>query len=223
MARLVYIAGSSGSGKSTSLMTLNPETSFILNADNHELPFAYKDRYNEKNENYIEGSSISIVKTAIKQVNENKKMKVLVIDTFSRVMTDYIMSKPFRAATDGRKAWGKFAQDMYDLLDIVNNGLRPDLTVYFLAHTEQFFSESGILKERIAVHGQQLSKFSPESFSTVVLYTTIEVIPGQKPSFYFKTVTSGVDTCKSPIGMFEEDLVPNDLKLITETLNKYYN
>lgn len=222
MARLVFIAGKSGSGKSTSLMTLDPQSTYILNADAHELPFKYQTNYNEKIGNYSQGSSIAGVKAALKAVHENKKFKILVVDTFTRIMTDYVMSKSFRAAPDGRKAWGKFAQDMYDLLDTINNGLRKDLIVYLLAHVDTYTSDSGIEMEKVSVLGQQLSKFIPESFSTVVLYTHVDVIPGQPPKFYFRTATSGVDTGKTPIGMFEKELIPNDLKVVTDTINSYY-
>jgi deoxyadenosine/deoxycytidine kinase len=223
MARLIFIGGRTGTGKSTSLMTLDPSTTFILNADAHELPFRYSDKYNEKTGNYSEDSSISGIKKALTYVNDNKHITTMVIDTWSRVMTDYIMDRVFRTAVDGRKAWGKFSQDMYDLLDTINNVLRRDLIVFLNCHTDTYFSESGILLERIAVHGQQLSKFVPESFSTVVLYTQVESIPGQRPKYFFRTETSGYDTCKSPIGMFKEPLIPNDLNLVIKTINEYYN
>lgn len=223
MARLTYIAGKSGTGKSTSLMTLNPETTYILNADSHELPFAYTKKYNTTLGNYAEGSDLPTIKSTFKIVNSEKKFKILVIDTWSRVMTDYIMSKPFRAAPDGRKAWGKFAQDMYDLLNVINNGLREDLHVYLLCHVETHTSDtSGIEMERVSVHGKQLAAFVPESFSTVVLYSHVEVIPGQKPTYHFRTTTNGKDTCKSPIGMFTEETIPNDLQLVTNTIDNYY-
>lgn len=223
MARLVFIAGQSGSGKSTSLHTLDPKSSFIINADAHELPFNYKSKYSTELGNYLQGSGTDVIRAGFKAVQTDKKFKVLVLDTWSRVMTDYIMSKSFRTATDGRKAWGKFAQDMYDILDTINTSLRDDLTVYLLCHTDKYFTDSGLELVRIGTHGQQITKMVPESFSTVVLYTHVDVLPGQRPAYHFKTVTSGTDTCKTPIGMFEEELIPNDLNLVTNVINKYYN
>lgn len=222
MARLIFIAGKSGSGKSTSLMGLDPKTTFILNSDAHELPFKYSGIYSQELGNYEEGSSIPIIKSVLARVHDNKHIKVLIIDTWTRVMTDYIMSKPFRSAIDGRKAWGKFSQDMYDLLDVINNSLRKDLIVYLLCHVETHENEAGITMERIVTHGQQLSKFIPESFSTIVLYTHIETLPGQRPKYYFRTTTSGLDTCKTPMGMFNDELIPNDLALVTDVINDYY-
>lgn len=222
MARLVFIGGASGSGKSSSLMDFEPESTFIINADAHELPFRYVEKYSEKLGNYTEDSSIASIKNSFKIVNEEKRFERLVIDTWSRVMTDYIMARPFRAAIDGRKAWGKFAQDMYDLLDAINNVLRKDLVVYLLCHTEKYINDTGVLVERISTHGQQLNRFVPESFSTVVLYTQVEALPGQKPKYYFRTETSGFDTCKTPMGMFEEALIPNNLPLAEKIIKEYY-
>lgn len=223
MARLTYIGGRSGTGKSTSFRTLNPSTTFILNADSHELPFAYQKDYNDKAGNYAEGSSLAKIGEVFTLINNDTRFKVAIIDTWSRVMTDYIMSRKFRTAVDGRKAWGKFAQDMYDLLDTINNGLRKDLNVYLISHIDSVESEHGLRYESINVPGQQLAKMVPESFATVVLYTHVETLPGQRPTYHFRTNTEGLDTCKSPIGMFEEMLIPNDLNLVNDTINNFYN
>jgi len=41
-------------------------------------------------------------------------------------------------------------------------------------------------------------------------------------SYYFSTQTDGSSTAKSPKGMFEEKLIPNDLSLVAESINSYY-
>ena len=39
---------------------------------------------------------------------------------------------------------------------------------------------------------------------------------------YFKTQSNGSDVCKSPMGMFEELEIDNDLKMVDDTIRKYY-
>jgi hypothetical protein len=37
------------------------------------------------------------------------------------------------------------------------------------------------------------------------------------------TQTDGESTCKSPVGMFADKYIPNDLGYVKETIYKYYN
>ena len=68
---------------------------------------------------------------------------------------------------------------------------------------------------------KQLEKFSPESFSSVVLYSEIDIQPGEN-RHVFRTKSSGNDTCKTPIDMFEEEHIDNDLVLVNKTIEEYY-
>jgi hypothetical protein len=47
------------------------------------------------------------------------------------------------------------------------------------------------------------------------------------PTYGFYTHKLRIDgieiPAKTPAGMFEEDFIPNDLGLVVETMNKYYN
>jgi hypothetical protein len=58
---------------------------------------------------------------------------------------------------------------------------------------------------------------SPESLATIVLGTKVD-----NGKYAFTTHNSGADTCKSPIGMFAEDEIDNDLKLVDSTIREYY-
>jgi hypothetical protein len=39
----------------------------------------------------------------------------------------------------------------------------------------------------------------------------------------FATQTDGETTCKSPMGMFDEEMIPNDLQYVKECIQKYEN
>ena len=70
---------------------------------------------------------------------------------------------------------------------------------------------------------KQLEKFAPESFSSIVIYAEkITGVPGQPTEFKFRTRTNGDDTCKTPMDMFEEELIDNDLMLIDKAIREYY-
>ena len=131
------------------------------------------------------------------------------------------MSPAFRSS-NGFAKWGELSGSQYDLLNTINEKVRDDLNVYLFAHPETIQDENGFLRERIAVQGKQLEKFAPESFSSVVLYAEIKASPGKPNEHIFRTRNSGADTCKTPMGMFEDAEISNDLVLVNEAVNAYF-
>lgn len=223
MSRLTFIVGSSGQGKSTSARTLNPETTIYINTDKKDLPFkGWQSLYSETKKNYRAITTHAELLDTLEYANKNPKIKTVVLDTWNREMIDFTFSKDFRATPDGRKAWLNFGLSQYELLHSIPTKYREDLNFYFLCHMETAKNDYGILYERIAAPGNMITDLKPESFASVVLYTQVEPIPGQKPKYWFRTVSNGVDSCKTPDGMFEEILIPNDLELVDKTLREYY-
>jgi hypothetical protein len=223
MAQLIYLVGKSGMGKSTSLRNLNPDETVIINTDQKALPFKdFSSKYSEEKRNYRKTSDINIVISTLQKVNTLPNVKTVVIDTWSRIMTDTVMSQSFRAEK-GFDKWSKMAAAQYDLINTVNDVMRDDIIVYLIAHPETHYDDSGFSSERIGVQGKMLERFVPESFSTIVLYSEIVKTPGQPNRHVFRTVSSGNDTCKTPLEMFEEDLIDNDLVDVNNTIREYYS
>lgn len=222
MGVLAFIAAKSGSGKSTSLRNLDEKETVIINTDQKALPFRrFEERYNEEKGNYLQSSDTEKVLTKLKEANKNPKVKTIVIDTWSRMMTDAVMSKTFRAAK-GFDKYMKMAGSQYDLLNIINEKVRKDIIVYLLAHPEKHQDEDGFTTFRIGVQGKMLERFVPESFSSIVLYGDVIKAPGKPNEHVFRTISGGNDTCKTPMEMFEEETIPNDLVLVNERIRDYY-
>jgi len=222
MGQLVFVVGKSGMGKSTSLRNLNSEETVIINTDQKPLPFKkFKEKYNEEKGNYTKTSNVDEVINKLKECHKNKTVKTVIVDTWSRIMTDTVMSPEFRAQK-GFEKWTKMSGSQYDLINIINERLRDDVIVYLFAHPETHYDESGYATERIGVQGKQLERFVPESFSSIVLYAEIKKIPGQPNQHLFRTVSSGADTCKTPIEMFEEQEIDNDLVFVNNAIREYY-
>lgn len=221
MATLVFIVGRSGMGKSTSLRNLNPDETVIINTDQKALPFKkFQEKYNEKKGNYLKSSNPSEVLEKLKEAHKNPKIKTAVIDTWSRIMTDFVMNKGFRN-NSGFEKWAKLSGSQYDLINTINEKMRDDLVVYLFAHPETIYDEDGFANERIAVQGKQLEKMAPESFSTIVLYAEVQTDPSGNKHL-FRTKSSGNDTCKTPIDMFKEEFIDNDLVLVNQAIKEYY-
>ena len=223
MAQLVFLVGKSGMGKSTSLRNLNHDETVIINTDQKALPFKnFSARYSEEKRNYRKTSDINIVISTLQKVNTLPHVKTVIVDTWSRIMTDTVMSQSFRAEK-GFDKWSKMAAAQYDLINTINDVMRDDIIVYLLAHPETHYDDAGFSSERIGVQGKMLERFVPESFSTIVLYAEIVKTPGQPNRHVFRTVSSGNDTCKTPLEMFEETLIDNDLVNVNNTIREYYS
>ena len=223
MAQLVFLVGKSGMGKSTSLRNLNHDETVIINTDQKALPFKnFSARYSEEKRNYRKTSDIGIVISTLQKVNTLPHVKTVIVDTWSRIMTDTVMSQSFRAEK-GFDKWSKMAAAQYDLINTINDVMRDDIIVYLLAHPETHYDDAGFSSERIGVQGKMLERFVPESFSTIVLYAEIVKTPGQPNRHVFRTVSSGNDTCKTPLEMFEESFIDNDLVEVNNTIREYYS
>jgi len=223
MGHLIFLVGKSGMGKSTSLRNLNPDETVIINTDQKALPFKqFNLKYNEEKRNYRKTSDVNIVIATLKKVNELSNVKTIIIDTWSRIMTDAIMNPGFRSEK-GFDKWGKFAASQYDLINFINDSMREDIIVYLFAHPETHFGEEGFASERIGVQGKMLERFVPESFSTIVLYAEIIKTPGAPNRHVFRTISSGSDTCKTPLEMFEEEYIDNDLVIVNNAVKEYYS
>lgn len=223
MGQLVFVVGKSGMGKSTSLRNLNPEETVIINTDQKALPFKqFSQKYSEEKRNYRKTSDVNVVLATLKKVNDLPHVKTVIVDTWSRIMTDAIMNPGFRAEK-GFDKWTKMAAAQYDLINMINDSMRDDIIVYLFAHPETHYDEAGFGSERIGVQGKMLERFVPESFSTIVLYAEIIKSPGQPNKHVFRTISSGVDTCKTPLEMFEESTIDNDLVLVNQSIREYYS
>jgi hypothetical protein len=221
MAYFVPIVSRSGTGKSTSGRNLNPETTYWANCDNKPLPFPKaREKYNEEKGNYITGSNPAEIINFLKAAHKKTEIKEVIIDTMSHIMVNYVMNAGFRADS-GFKKWANLSGSIFDIMDIINTKMRDDIIVYCMFHPTEGTNDEGFTMRKIATQGQQLDKMSIESFASVVLFSKVDKIPGQKAKYMFETQTDGVSTAKSPMGMFEEETIENDLVLVSKKIREY--
>jgi energy-coupling factor transporter ATP-binding protein EcfA2 len=221
MGQLIFIVGKSGSGKSTSLRNLDENSTIIINTDQKALPFRnFKEKYNEEKGNYLKTSDVSVVVSKLKEAHKNPLVKTIIIDTISRLGTDFIMSPAFRAER-GFDKWNKLSGAIYDLINIINDRLRDDIIVYLMGHPDTMQDDVGMSSQRLSMPGKQLDKFMLESFSSIVLYTDVAKNPGKGNEYFFSTQCNN-NTAKTPIGLFEEELIPNDLVEVNKAIQEYY-
>ncbi len=222
MANLVIICGKSGSGKSTSGSNLDPKTTLWLNCDQKSLPIkGWKKNYSKENKNYATASSLVDIVNTLKVIPEKAKhIKTIVIDTINRVMTDKVMGERH---IKGFEKWASLSGGIYDIFTVINQVIPDDVDVFVLAHSDEGYTDMGAQYRKVMTAGKQLDKIVLESMSSVVLFTHIESDGKGKNEYFFQTQTDGVSTAKSPAGMFEDYQIPNDLQMVKDTMDKYYN
>lgn len=203
MAIAIMILGESGTGKSSSIRTLDPSTTAIINVDNKPLPFRTKF---DKSFSTDSAEDICIcLDNAVKA-----KCTDIIIDDSQAIMSNEYMR---RAKDVGYGKFTEIGQHFFTVLDKVRS-LPNNVKVYFLHHIE--VDQWGNTKAKTI--GKMLdSVVTVESKFTIVLQTVVE--NGQ---YYFMTHNNGSNTVKSPFDMFEQDRIPNDLKLVSDTVDQYY-
>ncbi len=206
MAQKILIMGESGTGKSTSLRNLDPEITAVVNPVGKPLPFKPSNGKFTMLNNETKSSNI----TAWMKGQAKAGKKILIVDDFQ-----YLLSIPYmnRIHEGGWDKWNDFGDDYFKLIDVCAD-LPADVRVYYLSHCETL--ENGITT--IKLIGKLLrEKITIEGLFTIVLRTSVI---DQK--YFFLTQNSGKDTVKSPMGMFSEYAVENDLAYIDDKVCNYY-
>ena len=199
MAVLVMIYGQSGTGKSTSLRNFTNDEVAVINVSGKPLPFRSK-LTTYDTDNYAKISS------ALGKIER----KSIVIDDATYLMVNEFMRT---AKVAGYQKYTDMAVNFNSLVAQASQ-LANDKIVYFLGHSD--LKEDGT--EHFTTNGRMLDNYVKKKKKfTIVLKTVV-----QDGKYYFSTHNSGQDTVKSPLGMFEDNYVDNDLKAVDEIIREYY-
>ena len=90
-----------------------------------------------------------------------------------------------------------------------------------MGHTMLQTQPDGTEKTVFSVIGKKLTKTSPEGFYPIVLMTRVEYGDDGDNKYWFQTKANH-SSAKTPLGMFDKFEIPNSLKLVDDTIRKYY-
>lgn len=217
MSNTILIIGQSGSGKSTAIRTLNPKSTFIINVLDKQLPFKrYKKNYihihgwDDKSGNYFASDDWQRIIKCIRMVNnERHDIDVIILDDFQYVLGNEFMR---RAAEKGYDRFTDIAQHAWLIIRELTS-TRASLCSFVLSHSD--VDQNGQYKCKTI--GKMLDdKITLEGMFTIILHSL-----ATDGDFKFLTQNDGTHIAKSPLGMFSERLVDNDLFMVIEKMKLY--
>lgn len=230
MANAIAVVAETGFGKSTAygqipelgIRGLAPEETILFNVKDKPLAYRgwrrlYKPPISQGG-NYLATTDPAIMMQVMSHVNDSRpEIKNLVLDDFQYVMAEEFM---FNALKTGYDKYNKLAKNAYDL---INTGIKMRSDLNFIVLTHMDTDKEGTPKMKTI--GKMLEeKVTLSGLFTVVLYGKESYDEKTKVvSKQFVTNYDGFYPAKSPVGMFTEKYIPNDLGFVVEQVNQYYN
>ena len=208
MALPVLIMGKSGSGKTASLRNMT-QTTLVINVNKKSLPFSKNDHIKIRNtDDYL-----TIREILSKAYDAG--IKTVVIDDAGYLMTNKFMrGHREKKGASQYDLYNEIADSFYSLIRFITDNLQPDMIVYIVMHEDK--NDMGESKPKTI--GRLLDeKVCIEGMFTIVLHSM-----KHNGKYVFATNTDGTDVTKTPIGMFDEEYVDNDLQMIDNRIREYY-
>ena len=198
----VLILGESGSGKSTSLRNFKKDELAIYNVAGKPLPFRGGTQLNRAD---------NVSYNIIMQNMSKKKFRCYVIDDSQYLLAFELFG---RIAEKTYDKFTEMAVHFYDLIQFVIRQMPPDCIVYFLHHTDDIDGK---------VKAKTVGKMLNEKLTVEGLFSIVLMAKNLDGRYIFRTHSDGRDTVKTPMGMFEQDEIDNDLKAVDAAIREYYS
>ncbi|MBP5432318.1 hypothetical protein [Ruminococcus sp.] len=195
----VLLLGESGSGKSASLRNFSPDEAGILNVAGKPLPF--RKQMKVINEAGYPEIFNTLSRHTLKRYVIDDSQYLLCFERFNR------------ARETGYQKFTDMAVNFYTMIQTIIKKTPADCIVYILHHTET--TADGRLKAKTI--GKMLDeKLTIEGLFSIVLLAEVD-----ESGYHFRT--NGEPPIKSPMEMFSETVIDNDLKAVDDTIRAYYN
>lgn len=223
MAKTILICGKTGTGKTSAIRTLEPKETVILRVINRTLPFKFAGKYGKEQKNLFSTPTYDDVLKGLSWANKQPDVKNIVITDAT-----YIIRQEYfkRANQAGYQKYTEFAMHMQQILKAIQE-LRDDIKVFMEYHVESVMTDSGAVEYKPSTVGKLLD-------SQYNILENVDIVLFASPVYEDKNITYGFITnrtidrtgaeipAKSPMGMFEEEFIPNDLHLVSQKIDEYY-
>lgn len=223
MATLILLEGKSGSGKSSSWENMDESQSYVVSPNSKPMPFeGGRTRYSKEKKNISYGVDLMTIAPLLKAINEKAEhVKYIFLEDFTHHFNKRVMDRSFIAKKVGGEAfakWNELASDIMNNIITTAENMREDIFIVVAAHTQ--IEENGT--EVLKTPGKLLNQsIDIPSYFTYIFHTNVSMKDGNNREYRFLTNSNGVHEAKSPKGCFKDLYIPNDMKLVIDTINKY--
>lgn len=206
MAVPVLIIGKSGSGKSTAMRTCVDKDFGCIRVLKKPFPFKGKIKG-------LVSDDYDTVKKALAQY----QCKSIVIDDAGYLITNYFMKNHGKPKKGGSSfdMYNELGDDFWSLIDYVVMKLPEDKIVYFIMHED--IDDFGNIKPKT------IGKLLDQKVCLEGMFTIVLRCVSNSTEHKFITQSDGFATAKSPIGMFDNTEIDNDLLMVDNTIREYYD
>lgn len=214
MSIATVVMGVSGHGKTASIRNVNPDDAILIQAIKKPLPFralGWKPWDNESKTGSIACTdNARNICAAIQRAEQNGK-SIVIVDDYQYVLANEFMRRSHEKSFDkfndiGRNAW--------DVMTAATSG--PDhIRVYILTHVQT---------DEYGMHGKMktVGKLLDEKIVLEGMVTTVLRSVKSDEGYFFRTQSDGTDTVKSPMGLFESEMIDNDIAAVDSAICEYY-
>jgi hypothetical protein len=217
MSISALILGESGTGKTTSLRNLPAASTLLIQPVRKPLPFRSGDwRLFDKADAQKNGSAragnvfVTDRSDEIIRLMRGTSRDVIVLDDFQYCLANEYMR---RSEEKGFEKFADIGRHAWDILTAANE-LSAQKRVYIMGHTQT--DDFGRVK--VKTIGKMLDeKIVIEGMFSIVLRTAVS-----NGAYLFSTRNNGSDTVKTPIGLFADDMIDNDLAEVDAAIVDYY-
>ena len=209
---LIGIVGSSGSGKSTSLRNLPHDRTIIIDLERKGLPFR-----EAKNFQIITANTLPDIEKAISTATQNAD--IVVIESFTKYCE--ILIDTAQKMYKGYDVWSYYNKSIRKTLESLKNE-KAIVVVTAIDEIVKIMQPTGgeYNTRRIKVQGKVHEGCIEKEF-LLVLFTEVR---REKDSieYCFQTNSDGITSAKTPMGMFSDLYIPNDLNTVINSVEEYY-
>ena len=202
MGIAVLVIGESGSGKTASLRNFEENDVSILNVASKPLPFRNKNKLKMANK-----ATYTMIKGAV----SSGRTPSYVIDDAQYLMAFESFDK---VNETGFTKFTQMAKNYEEMLRYIQEETDPNVIVYVLQHIDK--DEDGKIKAKT------LGKMLDQQLTVEGLFSIVLLAQTDGKRHYFITQSDGTNPCKSPMEMFDEVEIDNDLKKVDDIIREYY-
>ena len=209
----IFVVGPSGSGKSSSLRNLNPETTIILNTEQKALPFRSSNKFKLN----VPIANMADFHVAFEKAIISPVAKTIVIESFTSMI-----EQQFLASGQSYSGFDLWADYQAEIRRILNRSKGTDKYIIFLGIDHIFEGVNGVEERCIAVQGA-LKKQIEKEFVIVLFTDMVSNAEGIAEYRFITNKQKGYEHTgvKSPMEMLPLTM-PNDLKEVIGYCEAYY-